>query len=317
MPLSVLICTYNRPALLVKALTALLIDTSEPPDEVVVVNGGGADTQRALAPFETPGGRLRVIPTRNVSLAVSQNLGLAHCHGDLIALTDDDAMVAPDWVVAIKQALAEHPEAGAVGGPVISLFPEKRVARLAHFTTFPEPRQGAHVRTIAGVNLAYRRAAIAAVGGLDERLISGEEVDYNWRLLRTGWKVWWDPRIKVYHHDRTSLRGYLRQQFNYGQAYWQTRRLHADLYSRYPRRLRTLKDWLKLAYFGPGVLVEALRPLPRGTRWDDRLLFPLLLGLAAAAHRCGYVYEGWLDLSGRRHLNPQARPFEHVSPLRS
>jgi GT2 family glycosyltransferase len=293
--LSVLICTYNRPALLVKALRGLLVDASEMPDEVVVVNGGGEMVDRAMEPFLTAPYHLRVLHTRNVSLAASQNIGLPECGGDLVALTDDDAIVAPDWVQAIRMVMKEHPEAGAVGGAVITLFPEARVARLAHYTTFPEPSVGSYVRTVAGVNVCYRREVIQKVGAIDEGLVSGEEVDYNWRVIRAGWKIWWDPRIRVFHHDRREFRAYLLQQFTYGRGYWQTRRRHSDLYGQYPRSLRTVKDWAKLAYFLPGAALEPLRVGRTAHRWDDRWTFPFLLSLAACAHRLGYVAQAWRE----------------------
>ena len=205
MTLSVLICSYNRPALLRKALEGLLQKTIDPPDEVIVVNGGGRETEQAVLPFLGQTSPLRIINTVNVSLARSQNVGLVECNGDMVALTDDDAIVAPDWCIMIKKVFAEHPEALAVGGPVETLYPHNRIARLAHYTTFTEPERGSYVRTIAGANICYQREAIEKVGELDETLVSSEEVDYNWRLVRTGAKIWWDPRIKVFHHDRTEL----------------------------------------------------------------------------------------------------------------
>ncbi len=310
MTLSVLICTYNRPALLAKALRGLLADSTELPDEVVVVNGGGEMVERAIAPFVTPSSRLRVLRTHNVSLATSQNIGLPECSGDLVALTDDDAIVAPDWVRAIRMVMEEHPEAGAVGGPVTTLFPEARVARLAHYTTFPGPLRASYVRTVAGVNVCYRREVIRRVGAVDERLVSGEEVDYNWRVIRAGWKIWWDPRIRVFHHDRRDLRSYLSQQFDYGRGYWQTRAKHRELPNLYPATLAFGRNWLKAAYFLPGAILEPLCILQSPIRWDDRLGFPFLLLLAGMAHRAGYLVQAFRASAadaGRQHERPSHR----------
>jgi len=308
--LSVLICTYNRPALIAKALRGLLIDALDIPDEVVLVNGGGEAVDAAIKPFVNPSSPLRVIPTHNVSLGVSQNIGLPECHGDLVALTDDDAIVAPDWVQAIRMVMKEHPEAGAVGGPVITLLPDVRVARLAHFTTFPEPAAGSYVRTVAGVNICYRREVIDEVGAIDEGLISGEEVDYNWRVIRAGWRIWWDPRIRVFHHDRRDLKSYLSQQFDYGRGFWQTRTKHRGLPNPYPRTLAFGMDWLKAAYFVPGAILEPLRALRSPIRWDDRLGFPFLLLLVGTAHRAGYLAQASRALAadaGRQHPDPTSR----------
>jgi GT2 family glycosyltransferase len=68
---------------------------------------------------------------------------LPHCTGDIIAMTDDDAEVFPDWVTQMKRAHAEHPEAGAVGGPVIGADADSLVSRIADqvtFATYPTAR---------------------------------------------------------------------------------------------------------------------------------------------------------------------------------
>src|SRR5713226_2732113 len=133
MKLSVLICTYNRSELLSQCLGALICRTGEKPHQIVIVNGGD---ERADAVVESSrqeaegrnqksevGGQLgieiKLVKTVNKNLAASRNVGLPHCTGDIIATTDDDAEVFPDWVTQMKRVHAEHPEAGAVGGAVI------------------------------------------------------------------------------------------------------------------------------------------------------------------------------------------------------
>ena len=99
MSFSVLICTYNRHELLRKALHAIIKETVEEPDQVVIVNGGDKRTDQVVQAFvDTPGVEVKLVKTANKNLAASRNVGLAHCTGDIIAMTDDDAQVFPDWV---------------------------------------------------------------------------------------------------------------------------------------------------------------------------------------------------------------------------
>jgi len=117
---SVLICTYNRHQLLDKALTAVIEEAEEKPDQVVVVNGGDERADEVVRSYiGVPGVQVKLVKTVNKNLAASRNVGLPHCTGDIIAMTDDDALVCPDWVTQMKRAHAEHPEAGTVGGPVL------------------------------------------------------------------------------------------------------------------------------------------------------------------------------------------------------
>ena len=78
----------------------------------------------------------KLIKTANRNLAASRNVGLPHCTGDIIAMTDDDAKVFPDWVTAMKRAHRAHPEAGAVGGPVLGTNPDRLAGK--KFTKFAE-----------------------------------------------------------------------------------------------------------------------------------------------------------------------------------
>src|SRR5512139_3367660 len=111
---SVLICTYNRDRLLDKCLAALIERGTRKPDQIVVVNGGderaSAVIRRRAGAAEVP---IEAVCTRNVNLATSRNIGLSRCTGDIVAMTDDDAEVFPDWIEQIARLHGENPNAGA------------------------------------------------------------------------------------------------------------------------------------------------------------------------------------------------------------
>lgn len=247
--LSVLICTYNRSDLLANALSALIEGTIEKPDQIVVVNGGDNQADQVVQSFAgTSGVDLELIKTVNKNLAASRNIGLPHCTGDIIAMTDDDAQVFPDWVTQMKRAHAEHPEAGAVGGPVLGTNTESLVGKVADLITFPNWPEARYVRTLPGVNISYKREVIEQIGLQDETLFRGEDVDYNWRVKQAGYEVYFDPTIKVWHHHRPTLRGFLNQHYMYGRAYYLVRRKWPEMYCIYPHAFKRPKDILKAVH---------------------------------------------------------------------
>ena len=72
---------------------------------------------------------------------------------------------------------------------------------------------------IPGCNMAFRKAALEAVGGFDPKFrAAGDDVDICWRLQRHGWTLGFSPAAVVWHHRRNSIRAYLRQQWGYGKA---------------------------------------------------------------------------------------------------
>jgi hypothetical protein len=80
--------------------------------------------------------------------------------------------------------------------------------------------------------MAFRRAALEAVGGFDPRFrIAGDDVDLCWRLQDRGWTLGFAPAAMVWHHRRATVRGYWRQQVGYGRAEAMLERKWPDRYN--------------------------------------------------------------------------------------
>jgi glycosyltransferase involved in cell wall biosynthesis len=292
---SVLICTHNRPKLLSLTLSALVHKTLEKPDQVVVVNGGDDQADRIVQEYQQVYGvKMELIRTVNKNLAASRNVGLPHCTGDIIAMTDDDAEVFPDWVTQMKRVHLQHPEAGAVGGMVLGRNTDTIVGRVADAITFPIWQQAQAVRTLPGVNISYKQAYVEKVGRQDETLFRGEDVDYNWRVQKMGGLIWFDPAIKVYHYHRPTLEGFLNQHYMYGRAYYLVRRKWRDMYCVYPHSIRRLRDVLKALNFVASLLYQPLLSTRRMSGFPDRVLALPYLFAAGAAWRWGMLEQRWL-----------------------
>jgi GT2 family glycosyltransferase len=194
-------------------------------------------------------------------------------------MTDDDAEVFPDWITQIKRSHAEHPEAGAIGGKVIGANSRDNfVSRLSDVATFPLPDKPAYVRTVPGVNASYKRPVLEKVGPQDVSLPRGEDVDFNWRVKQAGYEVFFDPRIKVLHYHRPTLRKFFRQHYMYGRSYYLVRSKWHAMYTIFPHQLRTRRDFLKLGNFIASTLYQPLLvALKVRPRWNSLPAFPVLL----------------------------------------
>jgi GT2 family glycosyltransferase len=304
MRLSVLICTYNRHDLLRQALTALIDGTAEKPDQVVIVNGGDERADQVVEAFVGRHGvEVKLIRTVNKNLATSRNVGLPHCTGDIVAMTDDDAEVFPDWVTQLKRQHVDHPEAGVIGGQVIgSDSGSQLLSRLADLVTFPLPSEPGYVQhNLPGVNVSYKRTLLDQIGLQDETLFRGEDVDFNWRIKQLGAQLYFHPDIKVIHHHRPSLRQFWRQHYMYGRAYYLVRRKWQPMYSVYPRQLRTPRDVLKAGYFVVAIVIQPAQAVGKLSSWRDRLLgYPILL-VNHALWKYGMIRQWWLE---KRRVSP-------------
>src|SRR5262245_27749696 len=117
--ISVIVCTFNRATRLALALRALA--RVSVPDglawELIIVDNNSTDeTARIVREFAALSGlRVRYLFETRQGLSFARNTGIASAEGRIIALTDDDVLVEPNWIASIHQAFAEH-EVACVGG---------------------------------------------------------------------------------------------------------------------------------------------------------------------------------------------------------
>jgi O-antigen biosynthesis protein len=215
-PASVIVCTHNGARTLRSCLEGIgRLDY--PNYEVIVVDDGSTDASASIAQ-EFP---FRLIRTPNQGLSAARNVGLAAATGEIVAFIDDDAYPDPHWLQYIAATLQSSDHAG-VGGP--NLLPP-RSGEVA-WCVSRAPGGPTHVllsdteaEHIPGCNMAFRRDALLSVGGFDPQFrAAGDDVDLCWRLQERGWNLGFNPGAVVWHHRRSSIRGYWRQQEGYGRA---------------------------------------------------------------------------------------------------
>lgn len=289
--LSVLICTYNRHDLLRFALVAILDKTIEKPDEIIVVNAGDEQADMVVNEFKNRHNiQIHLVKTTNRGPAANRNIGLPLCKGDIVAITDDDAQVNPDWVMHMKRLHAENPDIGAVGGRVVGIDShESFVSRLIDVSYFPSWPEPLYVTTLPTVNISYKRVVLEQVGLFDELLRMGEDVDYNWRVIKAGYKILYHPTVLVAHDNPGSLLYYWRRHYMAGHYYYMVRSKWPDMYCVYPQNLRSLKNLLKGLYFLLAVFYEPFVMVNRLGLWLDRLRAIPVLVIAHIMWKIGII----------------------------
>jgi len=207
--LSLVICTRNRAAQLAQTLKRVLTIQSRLTWEIIVADNGSTDrTSAVVQEFSAACNHpVQLIhkPGRGVSYA--RNAGWQSAKSDIVAYIDDDCYPAEDYLDAVFDCFSKDPRVGFVGGRILLHDPSDRritIQESLEQRSFP-PNSFISPGVIQGANLAFRRAALKAVGGFDlwfgaGALFTGEEAELLARISAAGWTGAYDPAPLVYHH---------------------------------------------------------------------------------------------------------------------
>jgi GT2 family glycosyltransferase len=222
--LTVIICTWNRAALLDESL-ATIASMDVPADlrwEVVVVDNNSSDetpqvVERRARTFPTI---LRYILEPRQGKSWAMNAGLNAASSPVVVFADDDIRVARGWLAAACAAFREHPDIAYVGGPVTPIwdgacprwFAQTGKAlwgTVAILDYGSEPFVFEERRKIPlGANFAIRRLMVQQIGGFDPSLgrnagsvLLGQELpEFFARSRSAGFRGRYLPEMSVEHH---------------------------------------------------------------------------------------------------------------------
>jgi glycosyltransferase involved in cell wall biosynthesis len=217
MKYSIVIATYNRASDLRATLKNLANLQPDGPWEVIVVDNNSPDDTRqavdeAACTFPV---ELRYLFEREQGRSPALNAGILAARGDILATTDDDVRVPPDWLNRAAEGLARM-QCDYVGGRVLPIWgaprpdwlPDhggKQWAVIALLDYGPQPIEFGS-RVPLGVNMAFTRAAFASAGLFDPHTgrragtLLGQEVrEWCIRARKAGLRGYYIPEMSLEH----------------------------------------------------------------------------------------------------------------------
>jgi glycosyltransferase involved in cell wall biosynthesis len=213
---SVVIPCYNSRRTIATCLESLMNQECAPL-EMIVADSSSDDTCEIIRQ-RFPQVRLYQFEGRTFP-GPARNRGASLARGSIIAFTDSDCVVAPDWVRRMAEAHAEGHL--VVGGAIEVGNRDNLVAWAGHLGEFREflpvgsPRYVMHVPTC---NISYRKKLFDNSDGFPNAYYPQEDLLFNYLLNRQGIRVWFDPAIHIQHFSREDLRGYLSHQHRIGRV---------------------------------------------------------------------------------------------------
>lgn len=191
----------------------------------MVTRTSDSATLDLLAELSDAASSIRTVMVSQPGVVAALNTGLASARGDVIAVTDDDAVPRPDWLAHIERHFASAPTIGGVGGRdwvhedgVALEGSEREVGRVRwygrlignHHLGVGGPRP---VDVLKGASMSFRRVSLTGIK-VDPRLRGkgahdGWEIGLSLAVQRRGWTVIYDPAVAVDHYP-ASRAGQLR-----------------------------------------------------------------------------------------------------------
>ena len=213
--ISVVIATLDRPVLVERCVRSVLAGSRAAREVIVVDQSAGDATRLALDSLD---GEVRWVRQAKRSTAVARNRGVELASAPYVALLDDDGEVGPTWLADVEQALAALGEPDALFGAIDApgQVDLRDLAVSTHAVEAPTlwPRHAHPAKPGFGGHVVVARASFLELGGFDTRLGPGsrffgaEDIDLNYRLLRSGRVVASTPAVRMTHHqwrDRDAL----------------------------------------------------------------------------------------------------------------
>jgi glycosyltransferase involved in cell wall biosynthesis len=209
--ISIVVCTYNRAAILSRALDTLERQQTNGKFtyDIIIVDDGSSDhTTRVVRDFA----ERRTVPVKYVAaggqgIAHARNCGIDATNSPWIAFFDDDQLAEPNWLLELYRCALEH-GAVCVGGIRRLALTQRELTGLSSASRqvlgeidYGNKTQRCGRKAIpAAGNQLISRSLLDEVGHFDGELVrGGEDIEIAHRIRSAGYEAWFTPMAIVYH----------------------------------------------------------------------------------------------------------------------
>lgn len=190
---SIIIPTYDNPDQLGACVRSILAHYDVFPVHIIIVNNGSAPLADTFA--ETP--HVTVITTgKNLGWEGGLKEGLTHTETTYVMFANDDIFIpfaSSTWLKDMVGLLEIYEDVGAVG-------PSSNVVMGPQNIFHGPPVALFETQFLIGFCVLFRRKTLDEIGGVDDSLPGGDDLDYSIRLRQKGFRMLVSNKTFVYHH---------------------------------------------------------------------------------------------------------------------
>lgn len=289
--ISVILPVLNEESHLASAVESILAQDYRGPMEVILAVGPSKDsTSEVAAKLARADSRILILDNPSGRTAEGLNIALRKSSSPVVVRVDGHSQIPSNYLSLVVEIL-QATGAVNVGGVMaaVGISPFERAVAGAMRSSLGVGSSRFHTGGAAGVVDtvylgAFRRAALIAIGGFDEKFTRAQDWELNFRLRENGGLIYFDPRLHVTYRPRSSVKALAKQYFEYGRWRRVVSRRHSGTIN-----LRYLAPPVALASFLisllSGALLHPLLLLPAATY----LLFTFLASVKIATSVSEFV----------------------------
>ena len=196
--ISVVIPLYNKESCIRKTIDSILSQSFR-DFEIVIVDDGSSDGSAKIV-SSIPDDRIRLITKVNGGPSSARNRGIEEAKGDYVAFIDADDIWSPDYLKEMVDLMADFPDA-VIWGFNYSMIQDGQVKNsvVEEYRGYVSERWDYFPFFFSSSSTCCRRSTLIELGGFDERMVYGEDIDMWFRLLLRGKGVL-DTRVLAFYN---------------------------------------------------------------------------------------------------------------------
>lgn len=190
--------------------------------EIIVIDGDSTDkTSTLIKDLSAKFPIIKLMQNPNRTVPYAMNIGIKESSGDFILRMDAHTEYPSDYIQNCISTMNET-DADCVGGIVVTnqngnSLSAKIVQMItthwfgvgnSSFRLQPDP----HYADTVPFGF-FKKSIFNKIGLFDERLTRNQDYEFNQRIIKTGGKIWLDPKIKAHYKNQSTINGLLKQAF--------------------------------------------------------------------------------------------------------
>jgi len=256
---------------LLTLISSIVLHKIDKKAEIIVVDSSETEYDRVVIEQHLENGTFHKAKfiSSDAYVGKNRNIGIELAEGDVIAFLDADTKLTEYWFDELVKSFKQ-------GHKIVAGYSPDPHGR--HLPRVPIYVDGQDI-TYPSCNIAYHREVFEKVGKFREDMPRASDCEFNYRCVKAGYVIYYNPHMKVYHYAKPTFGAFAKQAFWNGYGRYLLNKIHPELRRKHEHGLK-VKNMIRLAFGAIGYLYCGWRTLPIIVRFTVVSIIILLIVFA-------------------------------------